>query len=274
MAADVSDIEDLIMNLSDTRDWIAGNTYTFRAPKYYYGTGKNDAGYSWVFTQCGLMVKDAGTSSLLYSSGEPAFPPGRVLVKDTEANRQIFDDFDSTAAHGIALSDYPFSTVTISAWSGLGTYPGPPSYGWPAAGQTLHPAGNESSLGYFDYSVELPSSFPAGDYLLVFIWRSTEKLLQSSIDSNYFLYLPITVQAADYQFPSTPPTASSPFVADRPDDYDEDATWVPGEWNGAVYTPPTWGDPGDGNLVASGGGRWNQQAIFVGNNKIYFEPLT
>jgi len=56
----------------------------------------------------------------------------------------------------------------------------------------------------------------------------------------------------------------------RPVDYDPDLVWVPGEWDGDEYTPPHW-DEIPGNYVAAGGGRFNQNLVVAGNNKIYYE---
>ena len=62
--------------------------------------------------------------------------------------------------------------------------------------------------------------------------------------------------------------------ADRPDAYDPDQFWLPGEWVGDVYTDPKWGEPGDSKYFATGGGRWGQQLVAVGHSAVYFEELT
>jgi hypothetical protein len=60
----------------------------------------------------------------------------------------------------------------------------------------------------------------------------------------------------------------------RPDVYDPDFIWVPGEWDGDDYTPPAWGSPGDSVYISTGGGRWQQQLVAIGNNLVYIEDLT
>jgi len=76
----------------------------------------------------------------------------------------------------------------------------------------------------------------------------------------------------DVLIPSNPlePSDTIDFPPTRPDDYDDDLHWVPGEWDGDEYTPPHW-DEIPGNYVAAGGGRFNQNLVVAGNNKIYYE---
>ena len=63
------------------------------------------------------------------------------------------------------------------------------------------------------------------------------------------------------------------IVPARPDDYDEDLIWVPGEWDGDDYTPPAWDDI-PGNYAAAGGGRYNQNLVAVGHNLVYYEEFS
>jgi len=67
-----------------------------------------------------------------------------------------------------------------------------------------------------------------------------------------------------------PPDALPDFPPSRPDDYNPDLPWLPGEWNG-TYIPPEWGEPTD--YVATGGGRWGRNLVVAGNKKIYYEAF-
>jgi len=62
------------------------------------------------------------------------------------------------------------------------------------------------------------------------------------------------------------------FPPTRPEGYDPDLPWLPGDWTDDVYTPPEWGDISD--YVATGGGRWGQHLVAVGKSKVYYESLT
>lgn len=58
--------------------------------------------------------------------------------------------------------------------------------------------------------------------------------------------------------------------SERPDDYDPDLFWQPGEWTDPnTYVSPSWGT----GYVATGGGRWGQNLVVAGNNKVYYEPF-
>ncbi|MHC4625066.1 MAG: hypothetical protein ACYS4W_14325 [Planctomycetota bacterium] len=60
------------------------------------------------------------------------------------------------------------------------------------------------------------------------------------------------------------------FPPSRPDGYDPDLIWTPGEWT----DPSTYVDPGWGTTyVATGGGRWGQNLVAAGNNLIYYEAF-
>jgi hypothetical protein len=65
------------------------------------------------------------------------------------------------------------------------------------------------------------------------------------------------------------------FPIDRPDDYAPDTFWIPGEWDGPDYTDPEWSaDPIPTRYFATGGGRWGQQLVAVGQSRVYYEELT
>lgn len=65
------------------------------------------------------------------------------------------------------------------------------------------------------------------------------------------------------------PDDLTPFPPDRPDAYDPDLIWQPGEWTDPdTYVPGDWGS----GYVATGGGRWGQNLVVAGNQKIYYEP--
>ena len=57
------------------------------------------------------------------------------------------------------------------------------------------------------------------------------------------------------------------FPAERPVAYDPDDTWQPGEWDGEDYTDGQFAS----NYQAAGGGRWGQQLVVAGNDRIYYE---
>jgi len=61
------------------------------------------------------------------------------------------------------------------------------------------------------------------------------------------------------------------FPPTRPDAYDPDLSWLPGDWTDDVYTSPKWGTSSD--YVATGGGRWGQNLVVAGNKKIYYEAF-
>ena len=63
------------------------------------------------------------------------------------------------------------------------------------------------------------------------------------------------------------------FPTTRPDDYDPDLVWVPTGWDDDTYTPPEWDNP-DGNYVVAGGGRWGQNLVVCGDNKVYYEAIS
>lgn len=69
--------------------------------------------------------------------------------------------------------------------------------------------------------------------------------------------------------PAPPPDDLISFPPSRPDAYDPDLIWQPGEWTGpTTYVPGDWG----AGYVATGGGRWGQNLVVCGNKKIYYEP--
>jgi hypothetical protein len=63
------------------------------------------------------------------------------------------------------------------------------------------------------------------------------------------------------------PQIINPFPAERPDDYDPDQTWQPGEWDGNDYTEGEFAT----DYQAAGGGRWGQQLVVAGNDRVYYE---
>ena len=73
--------------------------------------------------------------------------------------------------------------------------------------------------------------------------------------------------------PNRPDADTIPFPPSRPDDYDPDLIWTPDEWDGDTYVPPEWSDP-EGIYVAAGGGRWCQNLVVAGNQKIYYEDYS
>lgn len=56
------------------------------------------------------------------------------------------------------------------------------------------------------------------------------------------------------------PTIWTPTGLARPDSFDEDYIFIDGQWQEVA-----------GQLVSAGGGRYNQQLVIVGQNKIFFE---
>ncbi len=69
-----------------------------------------------------------------------------------------------------------------------------------------------------------------------------------------------------------PPDEMPSFPDERPDAYDPDLIWVPGEWTDPdTYVPPEWGEPS--RYFATGGGQWGQQLVVVGNGKVYYSEL-
>ena len=70
-----------------------------------------------------------------------------------------------------------------------------------------------------------------------------------------------------------PPPDLPSFPDTRPDDYDPDLIWTPGDWDGDTYVPPEWSEP-EGIYVAAGGGRWCQNLVVAGNQKIYYEDYS
>jgi len=62
------------------------------------------------------------------------------------------------------------------------------------------------------------------------------------------------------------------FPLTRPGAYDPDLIWVPGEWTDPnTYVSPEWGGPS--RYFATGGGKWGQQLVAVGNGKVYYTEL-
>jgi hypothetical protein len=68
-----------------------------------------------------------------------------------------------------------------------------------------------------------------------------------------------------------PPSPLPPFPPDRPDDYDPDLPWKPGDWTPGPYTPPDWGD--ESTYVAAGGGRWGRQLVMVRKSLVFYEAV-
>lgn len=69
--------------------------------------------------------------------------------------------------------------------------------------------------------------------------------------------------------PPEPPDDLITFPPSRPDDYNPDLYWPPGEWTDPdTYVPGDWRS----DYVATGGGRWGQNLVVCGNKKIYYEP--
>jgi len=68
------------------------------------------------------------------------------------------------------------------------------------------------------------------------------------------------------------PDSLTTFPSSRPVAYDEDKVWTPDNWTGEVYTPSEWSEP-DGVYVSSGGGRFHEQLVVAGNQKIYYEAF-
>jgi len=81
------------------------------------------------------------------------------------------------------------------------------------------------------------------------------------------LYVPVIPPSPTDALPTFPP-------ATRPDGYDPDDYWIPGQWDGDDYTPPEFGPPTEGRYFATGGGRWSQQLIAIGHGTVYYEALT
>jgi hypothetical protein len=73
--------------------------------------------------------------------------------------------------------------------------------------------------------------------------------------------------------PERPDADTITFPSTRPDAYNPDQIWDPGQWVGDVYTDPEWAAPGAGRYFATGGGRWNQQLVVCGNGQVYYEAL-
>ena len=88
------------------------------------------------------------------------------------------------------------------------------------------------------------------------------------------------LQIADHMITKAKGTATVPrdpgrpddltiFPPSRPDDYNPDDIWQPGDWTDPdTYVPGDWGS----GYVATGGGRWGQNLVVAGNQKIYYEP--
>lgn len=76
-------------------------------------------------------------------------------------------------------------------------------------------------------------------------------------------------------------TVLSDFPPGRPVGYNPDDFWIPGKWDGDIYTPPEWKDTpyewGGGSTplryFATGGGRWGIQLVAVGHGLVYYEEL-
>jgi hypothetical protein len=58
------------------------------------------------------------------------------------------------------------------------------------------------------------------------------------------------------------------FPASRPGAYDPDEIWQPGEWSGGVWTTGQFAI----DYQSASGGRWQQQLVVAGNDRIYYEP--
>jgi len=99
--------------------------------------------------------------------------------------------------------------------------------------------------------------YPDIPYPPPWVWRTT---------SYSFLYRNYAMVWSDI------PTDLPTWPSTRPDDYDPDLIWTPGEWDGEDYTPPGWSEI-EGIYVAAGGGRWSKQLVCVGQSKIYYESL-
>ena len=80
----------------------------------------------------------------------------------------------------------------------------------------------------------------------------------------------LTIALGTYLAPGQLPSLAT-FPSERPDAYDPDFFWQPGEWTDpTTYVPGDWGTSTE--YVATGGGRWGQNLVVAGNNKIYYEP--
>ena len=74
-------------------------------------------------------------------------------------------------------------------------------------------------------------------------------------------------QASGIEIPEGAPIPLTDFPTDRPNAYDPDLTWQPGSWDGSDYTDDEFAS----DYQAAGGGRWSQQLVVAGNDRIYYE---
>jgi hypothetical protein len=82
----------------------------------------------------------------------------------------------------------------------------------------------------------------------------------------------IEIALAD-SIPPPPDPIIPPVPEEDPEVVNDDLFWIPGHWDGDVYTPPTWGET-PGNYVAAGGGRYNQNLVVAGRNLVYYEEFS
>jgi hypothetical protein len=239
-------------NVQNSGNWTAGNTYTFEA---YYIADKvqHPLGYpSWEWFYGYYQKYGDG-----YALPNPYFTPDYA--------QEIFDVDD------VAVGSLAYQQMLSGLY-------------FPSEGETteiitqeeIYLPDGQSYLKEYKwkrYTITIPANIVTGNYKLVWAqddpsnWYWADNLAGVITESETF-----DIHITGGIIPTPDPV--TPTVPDtRPVDFDNDLIWVPGEWNGDVYTPPHW-DEIAGNYVAAGGGRYNQNLVVAGHNLIYFEEFS
>ena len=171
-----------------------------------------------------------------------------TLVWADGGNAEQYQVFVSRSPN---YSDYPYSLYRgrVTKWANL------EGQGWQTTTYTLRTNNPDIYEGFNDYDQIQPY------YNTIVYWRVDAYSEWGYATGDVWSF---AIAAIDY----VPPIP--PFPSSRPDDYNPDLPWLPGEWNG-TYTPPEWGEPTD--YVATGGGRWGRQLVVVGKSLVYYESL-
>jgi len=105
---------------------------------------------------------------------------------------------------------------------------------------------------------EMLQSFDDGETWTDQIWRSG-LAMEAPGDMHFAIWGQVV--PSDYRQPLPV------YPADRPDDYEPDDIWQPGEWQNGEWQNGQFAS----DYQAAGGGRWGQQLVVAGNDRIYYE---
>ncbi|MBE3088318.1 MAG: hypothetical protein IMZ61_13865 [Planctomycetes bacterium] len=226
--------------LEDWMGWCANDnmpTYPDISNQYYWdkthaGSWWSDAGYICLFRNFGPLIAPEKAIIPGPTSGTAAVPLGQSSLSWVDGGLGEENEADTFNVY------YGTSSGSLTLIS---------------SGQDAGEISNLFSISGVDDGS--PFGYAATRY-----WRIDSIGIGGTTTGDVWVF---TTRPVVFDLPPFPPV--------RPDDYDPDLPWVPGDWTPGPYTPPDWGD--DTIYVAAGGGRWNQQLVVAGHNLIYYEAL-